>query len=162
MTNRTLLLLLFSLLVLSDSQSPHGLQHGRLLCSSLSHKICHFPSILISIKTQPKTYDPTLQHPHPLQICLTSALSCSIVFIQQNPNMTTQLLHAVQEQLNITRGTNIQRGLLDSFYIKSHRAQIGTQHCPADSCYAFLLSFFSGCPMVTFIPIVPSVYSFSS
>lgn len=72
--------------------------------------------------------------------------------------MTAQLLHAIQEQLDITRGTNTQLGLLDSFCIKSHRAPIGTQHCPADSYYAFLLSSFSGCPMVAFIPIFPSVF----
>ena len=35
-TSQSLLFLLFSLLVMSDSLRPHGLQHARLLCPSLS------------------------------------------------------------------------------------------------------------------------------
>ena len=37
---RTIMLMLFSLLVIADSLQPHGLQHTRLLCPSPSPRAC--------------------------------------------------------------------------------------------------------------------------
>ena len=39
-TSQSLLFLLFSLLVMSDSLRPHGLEHSRLLCPSSSPRAC--------------------------------------------------------------------------------------------------------------------------
>ena len=41
-TKRLLLLLLFTRWALSDSLKPHGLQHARLLCPSLSPGVCSY------------------------------------------------------------------------------------------------------------------------